>query len=268
MKKFVLFSAIVAVLTFAASNARAVLGVFTISGTATLQTTNKDGSPLMKTQSVALQNVLTILEQGTGDVSLTNKHVTTKLYYDPDAYNDVAYTSLEGQSYGGTFGKFYGVFYYSNSVSGLVRLDGQDDSDYYSYIELDYWNAITGLTEGFWNPTAMETDTVATKAANGLSAKATGNAILYVHSNPSYACCDIVGMESNSPSFFFANDSLGAYNSYAITIHGNTASTWTYNGIGTVKETLKLTGSGDVLWGSAGSGAFSKGAFSFSGQGD
>lgn len=267
MKKFLLLSVVAAVLVFAAGNVRAELGVVTITGSATLQTNDAHASPLMKTQSVALKDIFTIIEQGNGDTSLTNKHVTTKLYYDPDAVDNEAYDSLEGQGFGGTLPSFTGVFYYSNSVSGKVQLDGQDPSsggDYYSYIELDYYDAYSG-PHGFWNSTAMEAGSAYTESDTGLSFKSTGNAILYVHSNPySY---DLVGLESNTPAYYYANDSVGSYNPYAITMHGNTASTWSYNGAGTLKETLKLAGSGDVIWGGAGSGAFSKGTFSFSGQG-
>ncbi len=222
MKKLLLVSGVVASLAFAASNALAVMQIFTLSGTATIQSEDAHNFDLMKSHGVTQKDLLFFLEQATGDTSITNKHVTTKIYYDPDAEDFQAYDSNEGIGNGGSLPTFYGIFYYSNSVAGRVQLDGEDIfGDYYSYIELDYWNAIYGRPEGFWNPYAMETDFLETISDSELNYQAKGNATLYVHSTGDEY--DLLSVTGGVPYFYVANDNYGIYNTFSATIHGRKA---------------------------------------------
>ncbi len=85
MKKLLLLSGVVAGLAFASSNALAVRGTVTISGTVLNQSEDAHSFNVMKSHGVSQKDLLFILAQATGDETITNKHVTTKIYYDPDA---------------------------------------------------------------------------------------------------------------------------------------------------------------------------------------
>ncbi len=224
MKKFVLFGAIIGTVMFLANNASAVLGVFSL--TATVQTQgysinkkNNDETPVIEKQSFSQKNLLFILEQGTGDTTITNKLANTKILYDPDALNTNA--TIWVQSQGGT-GNVYGIFYYTNSEAGMVPLDGVDDiGQYYSFMELDFFNYADGFldfNEGFWNPNAMEANSVTGSTSSALTE--TGNAILYVHEN-SYEY-NLLGNwnQGGQSAFFLANDWNGDLSDYALAIHG------------------------------------------------
>ncbi len=252
MKKFALLSAVMAAMMFAASNASAVMGVFSLTATVETQgtVTNKSGTePVIKKQSFSQNNLLFILEQGTGDTSITNKHVTTKIYYDPDALNTNATIWAEGQ---GGSGNIFGIFYYSNSVSGLVPLDGVNGGQYYSYMELDFFNSFDGFlgfTEGFWNPGAMEFNSVAGVTSSSFTED--GNAIFYVHEEK--LAFNLLGNwnQGDSSAFYLANDWNGPYSAYALVIHGTITfkiSVSQSKNVETESESFSLKGSGDGIF--------------------
>jgi hypothetical protein len=212
--------------TFATSKVYALQGTVTVSGTVLLQDVNHSGFDAVKKHSIKQKDLLFILEQATGDTSITNK--PTKLIYDPDAFNNNAWFSNQGFD-------FYGVFYYSNSVSGLTNLDGIDESgNYFSYIELDCFNGVLGRTEGFWNAGGVELNNIFADSHN--KSTGNGNAILYVHSNPSLY---------NLPGhLYYANDWDGFLQQYALVMHGTVQFTRSFSTT-TEKESFNLSGSGD-----------------------
>lgn len=243
MKKLLLLSGVVAGLAFASSNALAVRGTVTISGTVLNQSEDAHSFNVMKSHGVSQKDLLFILAQATGDETITNK--PTKIYYDPDAFNDNAFDSNQGYD-------FYGVFYYSNSVVGLQTLDGIDGSgDYYSYLELDEYNPLfdygDGCSEGFFNPYAQEADFIYTESDNEQNWTANGNAFLYVHSNPyDY---DILGTTSSMPFFYLADDWYSDYQQFSVTIHGSIVQKTSLSDSFTkATESFTLKGSGDVMY--------------------
>lgn len=217
--------AFLAAMTFTVNKASAVPTVLSITGTAIY-----NSNSIVKTHTIVQKDLLVIFEQATGDTSITNK--PTVIYYDPDAFNTNAWNSNEGFS-------FYGTFYYSNSVSHFTSLDGIDGSgDYYSCIEFDYNNSLLGWTNGFWNPYAVENNNVlATTVSSGT---AHGNGILYIHDN-------VYAYNIPDGNLFFANDSNGDINNYAVVIHGSVLLSGSISS-GIETESLTVSGSGDGLW--------------------
>lgn len=243
---------------FVAGKASAVLGTCTISATASYQDyTTSHGAPIIKTHSVNQKLILQLLALATGDASITNH--PTKLYYNPDAFNYNAWDSNEGYY-------FYGEFYYSNSVAGLTALDGIDGfGDYYSYVELDSYvdNDYFPVDDvlGFANPDTVEFNAVGNEPYKGNSVSLTGNGLLYMHSNP-------YDYNLENGDMFYANEYYGAYQEYALVIRG----TIQFKASVDSKETESgtLTGSGDGMWWSSGTGyqpLVIKGKASFSGKG-
>jgi hypothetical protein len=243
--KILMCALAVGAVTLATSNVFAVQGTITVSGTALSQNTNNTGNSVAKKNKITQKGLLQILEQATGDTSITNKK--TVLIYVPDAFNTNSYYSNEGAfNVDGGF-DFYGIFYYSNSVAGLQPLDGIDESgDYKSYMELDYYDQNDGDNEGFWNAYGVEYNSVFTSSKNKQTSN--GNAILYIHSNPyDY---NLPGSSSLGGQLYFANDFFGASQAVALVFHGTfqmnmsrTSATST-----TFKEAFKLSGSGDGLY--------------------
>ena len=229
LTKILMCALAVGAVTFATSKVYAIQGTVTVSGTALSQDT-KGGYDVAKKNKFTQKVLLNILAQATGDSSITNKKTT--VYYDPGAWNSNAYYSNEGYY-------FYGVFYYSNSVAGLQKLDGIDiDGDYYSYIELDYYNWLLDEYEGFWNGDSVEYNTIVGESKN--KATVNGNAILYIHSNP----YDYDLPDSN---YSYANDWDGDYQPYAFVMHGPLIYGASISG-STMSTSGKLSGSGDGLY--------------------
>lgn len=273
MKKFVLSGAVAGAMILAASKATAVMGLFTISGTVQSQSQTSKDVPTIQKNSFTQKDLLFILEQGTGDASITNK--PTKIFYDPDAYNSNIVQWVESNE--GLTNSYYGIFYYSNSMAGLVKLDGFT-TNYYSYMEFDYQNTlIFGLMEGFWNPAAMEANSVYSTAGN--SDTEIGNAILYVHSDPSKF--NLLGEWTSSPygvpsesfgfpsAFFYANDAYqGFYQAYAAVIHGPITFKLSFSQSHTnhiESESFTLKGSGDMNYNNT--NATISGTATFTGKG-
>jgi len=252
MKKFVLFGAIIGTAMFLANNASAVLGVFSLTATVQIQgyATNKNNSdqtPVIKKQSFSQKDLLFILEQGTGDTTITNKLANTKILFDPDAINANATAWVQSQ---GGVETIFGVFYYTNSEAGIVPLDGVDGNGYYySYMEFDFYNSLDGYPEGFWNPNAMEYNSVVNSTGSG--ATEAGNAILYIHENP-YEYNLLGNWNQGAQSaFLFANDWNEDYSDYALVIHGTItfkASLSQSKNVETESESFSLKGSGDGLF--------------------
>jgi hypothetical protein len=174
-----------------------------------------------------------VLALATGDSSITNNKTT--LFYDPDAFN----TNAEI----GDAGDFYGIFYYSNSVKGLQELDTVTTNGYQSYMELDFLNGLNGNPEGFWNPNDVEYNSILTTSKT--SEAATGNGILYIHSNP--ADYNLAAGEEFPGQYFFANLYNGTNQDYAFVIRGLFKYGGTQSG-NTLNEAAKITGSGDGLY--------------------
>ena len=247
MKKFVLLSALVGMGMFAAGNASAVMGLLTLTGTAEMQgtATNKDVTfPAAIKRSISQKDLLLILENATGDTSITNK--PTKIFYDPDALNTNATAWLANTRTVTT--NIYGIFYYSNSMSGLVPLDGTTDGIYHSYMEFDFFNSVdkeVRWVEGFWNPYGMEANSATTQSANGFTE--TANAILYVHSTADDF--DLLGTWGGPSFFYAANDMFGFDQQFALVLHGTIAfkASFTQTKNGPVEtESFSLKGSGDI----------------------
>ena len=265
MKKFVLLSAFVGAMMFAASNASAVMGLLTLSGTGQFQSTDKQDFPIIQKQTLAQKDLLFILSQATGDESITNK--PTKIFFDPDAFNVEASTWATNNNNGSS--AIYGIFYYSNAIAGLTRLDGTNIfGDYYSYMEFDFYNSINGELqdiEGFWNPSAMEYTTATTESHNQSSWTQVGNAILYVHSDPSeFNLLGNSGLDDPS-AFYLANNWFDFFQEYAVVIHGSITYKIVFNQNDTVTESFTLKGSGDINY-SDNPGTFN-GTATFTGKG-
>ncbi len=274
MKKFALISALAGAAMFIASNASAVMGTIAVSGTAELQsfTTNKSGDTILVglKRSVSQKDLLFILAEATGDTNITSK--PTKIYYDPDAINTNLTIWVNNNET--ITNNIYGIFYYSNSASGRVPLDGTNDAGYYSYMEFDY-NSPNGQIEGFWNPGGMEANSVVNINSALTSVSETGNAILYVHDNP--LAFDLLGfwnlVHSNplgTPSkFYFANNTVDGFaQNYAMVFHGAIAfklSSSVSKGTNIVSESFTLKGSGDMNYNQT-NGTIS-GTATFSGKG-
>jgi hypothetical protein len=259
LTKPILCAAMAGTMLFAAGKASAVLGPVTISGTASYQdyTKSKD-APIIKTASINLKLILQLLAQATANANITNH--PTKIYYNPDGFNTNAYNSLEGYY-------FYGQFYYSNSVDGLVPLDGIDEfGDYYSYVELDSfvdydWPPIDEVL-GFANGDYTEFNAVANEPYKGHSLSVTGNGVLYIHINP---------YDYNLPAahMYYAGDWDGVTQQYALAIHGIIKFQAAKNG-STETVSGTITGSGDGMWYSSDIGNIPlviNGKASFSGKG-
>jgi hypothetical protein len=229
--KFLMCALAVGAVALVTSNVFAIQGKFTVSGTALSQNTKNSYDVVTKTK-LTQKGLLTLLAQATGDTSITNKK--TVLLYDPDAFNENAFGSNEGFS-------FYGVFYYSNSVAGLTPLDGVDgDGGYYSYIELDYANWLSREYEGFSDSGGMEFNGILAESRN--KENATGNAILYIHS-------DGYAYDLPDGNFYYANDwdIPGGYQQYAFVMHGIIQYGGSSNST-TMSESANLSGSGDGLY--------------------
>ena len=255
MKKFALISALAGAAMFITSNASAVMGTIAVSGTAELQsfTTNKSGDTILVSlkRSVSQKDLLFILAKATGDTNITSK--PTKIYYNPDAINTNLTIWVNNNET--ITNNIYGIFYYSNSVSGLVPLDGTNNAGYYSFMEFDYNNQ-NGQIEGFWNPGGMEANSVVNVSSTGTAASETGNAILYVHDNP--LAFNLLGFWNfvhgnplGTPSkFYFANNSIGEFaQDYAMVFHGAIVFNFSSSqskGTNMVSESFTLKGSGDM----------------------
>jgi hypothetical protein len=229
LTKILMCALAVGAATFATSKVYAVPGPVTVSGTA-LSQDSKGGYDVAKKNKFTQKILLNILAQATGDSSITNKK--TVVLYDPAAFNENAADSIEGYD-------FYGVFYYSNSVAGLQTLDGIDiDGDYYSYIELDYYNWLLDEYEGFWNGDSVEYNTIVGESKN--KATVNGNGILYIHSDP-------YDYDLPDRDYYYANDWDGDYQPYAFVMHGPLKYGGSISG-STMTTTGKLSGSGDGLY--------------------
>ena len=254
MKKFAFLGALVTAAMFITSDASAIMGTLTISGTAQMQS----GDFTSTKRSVSQKDVLFILAHATGDQSITNK--PTKIFFDPDALNTNLTTWINtfetNNSEIGT--NAFGIFYYSNSVSGLKPLDGTINGAYYSYMEFDYNNPASpngdsGPT-GFWNQGGMEANSIININKNGTSVTVAGNAILYIHDNPNdfnllgfWNLIDGFTPTGTPSQFYLANDALpgGFTQNYAIVLHGATAFQYSGN-TNKVTESFTLKGSGDM----------------------
>jgi hypothetical protein len=225
LTKILMCALAVGAVTFATSKVYALQGTVTLSGTALSQDVNSHGFDVAKKNKITQKVLLNILAQVTGDSSITN-HKTTVIY-DPAAFNNNAWNSNEGFD-------FYGVFYYSNSLVGLQPLDGIDIfGDYTSYIELDFSNWILGHNQGFWSDTGVEYNSILAQSTGKESA--TGNAILYIHSNP---------YDYNLPDhLYLANDWFGAQQ-YAFVMHGIVQYGGTLSS-SSESSSAKFSGSGD-----------------------
>ena len=213
--------------TLVTSNVYAMPGPVTLSGTALGQGT-KGGYDVVKKEKFNQKTLLQVLAIATGDSSITN-HKTTVLY-DPAAYNYNAWNSNEGFD-------FYGVFYYSNSVTGpdVVYLDGIDESgDYYSYIELDYYNYLLDDNEGFWTGDNGAYNSIVAESKNKETIN--GNALLYIHSNP-------YDYDLPDGNLYYANDYFSAQQ-YAFVIRGLIQYSGQLSST-TESSSAKLSGSGD-----------------------
>jgi hypothetical protein len=212
-----------------ATNVYAVPGPVTVSGTALVQG-SKGGYDVVKQEKFNQKVLLQLLAVATGDGSITNKK--TIVYYDPGAFNYNAWDSTNHYD-------FYGVFYYSNSVAGLTKLDGIDEShQYYSYIELDYYNWLLDDTEGFFDGDTVPYNTIIGESKN--KATVNGNALLYIHSNP-------YDYDLPDDNYYYANHWDGNYQQFAIVIQGPLKYGGTVSG-STLKTSGKLSGSGDGLF--------------------
>jgi hypothetical protein len=217
--------------TLVTSNVYAMPGPVTLSGTALGQGT-KGGYDVVKKEKFNQKTLLQVLAIATGDSSITN-HKTTVLY-DPAAYNYNAWNSNEGFD-------FYGVFYYSNSVTGpdVVYLDGTTgDNDYYSYIEFDYYNRLNDDIEGFWTGDTGAYNNIIAASSNKKTVN--GNGLLYIHSNPSY-------YDLPAGNYYFANRWDGFNQQYAFVISGPLKYGGSLSG-STLRTTGALSGSGDGLY--------------------
>jgi hypothetical protein len=270
MKKLVILSAFLGAMMFIANNASAVMGTITVSGTAESQSsiTNKNGTfDAIQKHAVSQKDLLFILAQATGDQTITNK--TTKIYFDPDAYNALLSDQIAVSQ--GVTNNYYGIFYYSNSVAGLVRLDGTNNLGYYSYMEFDYKNTlIYGILEGFWNPGGMEANSVDAQSSSGYTQN--GNAILYIHSDRTLY--NLLGRWNGSPdgypsAFYYANDAYNGFQQdYAVIFHGVLAFKLSFSeskNVGMESESFTLKGSGDINY-DQNDGTIS-GTVTFSGKG-
>jgi hypothetical protein len=262
MRKFLLLGAALGAAIFTAGNASAVMGTLTISGTVQNQVTTKSDVPAIQNSSFSQKNLLFILEQATGDTSITNK--TTKIYFDPDALNTNA-TSWE--SFNGVNQNVYGIFYYSNSVSGLTRLDSGYDGTYISYMEFDFYNSVDGeldWAEGFWNPDGMASTSVTSFGNNSLTEN--GTAILYVHTTgDNIALPGLVNTYTST--FYYANGLLGAPQNDAAVIQGPITFKASINDKTEIEtESFTIKGSGDIIY-SGTDGIISSGTVTFSGKG-
>ena len=234
MKKFAFLGAIVGAAMFITNNASAIMGTLTISGTAQIQS----GDFTSTKRSVAQKDVLFILAQATGDQSITNK--PTKIFFDPDAFNTnlTAWINTFETNNSPIGTNAFGIFYYSNSVAGLVPLDGtHQDGAYYSYMEFDYNNPAGPLNgdsgpTGFWNQGGMEANSIININSSMTSVAVAGNAILYIHDNPNdfnllgfWNLIDGFTPTGTPSQFYLANDALpgGFTQNYAIVLHGATA---------------------------------------------
>jgi hypothetical protein len=217
--------------TLVTSNVYAMPGPVTLSGTALGQGT-KGGYDVVKKEKFNQKTLLQVLAIATGDSSITNNKTT--VYYDPEPFNENAYDSNEGYD-------FYGVFYYSNSVTGpdVVYLDGIDESgDYYSYIELDYYNYLLDDNEGFWTGDNGAYNSIVAESKNKETIN--GNALLYIHSNP-------YDYDLPDGNLYYANDWDVLYQQYAIVLSGPIQYGGSENS--TSESTFgKLSGSGDGLF--------------------
>lgn len=229
-------ASVAGIIAFVGNRAPAVQGVVTVTGTAYFQDKKPNGDGVVKTHSVNQSTILQLLAEATGDGSITNK--PTRLYYDPDQFNDWWYDSDPGwyDPYS------YGVFYYSNSVAGLTALQGYDyyGGPYWSYMELNSYVAtgwylgssrlgISGVADTDYNQMLKESKN---------SVAATGNAVLYIHSNPY-----LWGLPSHH---HYANLSSGYYQR-AMVIQGVINFNSSCNG-NICKDSFNLQGSGDGVW--------------------
>jgi hypothetical protein len=238
LTKILMCAVAVGAVTLATSRVQAVPCVVTISGTASYQGYDKNHNAIIKKHSINQKLILQLLAAATGDPSITNK--PTKLLYDPDAENLSAFDSSEGFF-------SYGVFYVSNSVVGLMPLQGIDESgNYWSYIELDSYVLQDWWVDeilGFSSPSGTEFNYVAKESKNGVGV--TGSAVLFIHNN--FYAFDITGANTTSSQLFYANDSIEYYNDYALVIRGLITFKGSNNGTKTT-ESFSLKGSGDGLW--------------------
>jgi len=145
-------------------------------------------------------------------------------------------------------------------VSGLVRLDGtnvvyvtnivDNVTNYFSYIELDCLSPDEEV-EGFYNPDAMPSASVYSESRSEEKYTADGNAIIYVHSNPSDF--NLLGDWQNNggypPYYYFANNVYGFQQNYAAIIQGPATFTFSYtekDEVETESQSITIKGSGDV----------------------
>jgi hypothetical protein len=221
-------------LAFAAGNALAVPGEFTISGTATgekvtVSTATKYVQVFDK-QSFKNKDVLALLANGTGQSWFTNKG--SHLIYQPTYNSAASYWYEEDVS---------GIFWVTNTVShDLYRLDeASTTNEYWSFIELDYYEGDLG----FWSPTWYYSSALCenyadsvTETTSHLKVKELGSdAILYVHDYPY--------------SFNYVNYGSYAfwYNSNAAVIRGPLTLTEELTST-SAKMGISLSGNGDGMF--------------------
>jgi hypothetical protein len=240
LTKTKLCTALLGVAVFAANVASAipgysVPGYFNISGTVTTDKSTATGGKALVKKSFSNKEILTILANATDNSWISNK--TSHLLYDPAVLN-VAASLWYGED-------VYGIFRATNTTThASYRLDNADtNTEYWSYIELDYYgnNPITKL--GFYDPYQLAAygDAVGENYADRYvesQSKYSGSelgsdAILYVHDGAS---------DFDYPDY--GGDVLFDSNDNAIVIRGQITLGWNFTST-RITESISLQGTGD-----------------------
>ena len=232
-------TALLGVAVFAANVASAipgysVPGYFNISGTVTTDKSTATGKALVK-KSFSNKEILTILANATDNSWISNK--TSHLLYDPAVLN-VAASQWYGED-------VYGIFWATNTTTHVsYRLDNADtNTEYWSYIELDYYGNSPIAKLGFYDPYQLAAygDAVGENYADRYvetMSKYSGSelgsdAILYVHDNAS---------DFDYPDY--GGDVLFDSNDNAAVIRGQITLGWNFTSTHRT-ESISLQGTGD-----------------------
>lgn len=262
MKKFVILSAVSAVLAFAASNdiASGKDLILNISGTVKYQNINSSQNKgVVLSHSFNEKSVYSLISNAVANASTMSGGLIASAALPADGY--IAFSPGMGD------GEVGGVFYVTNKSGFFYQLSGMDSTttNYYSWIELDssiyfngiddpsasfgwfsYFNSHTGRTDYLFNDIAtynINTNTSSSSYGNG-SAQPVSTALLYIHDDP-YLYDDAI-----TPYIFTDDDTINHNsNQNYLEIRGILTANLPLTDLEPSSASLSLTGTGNFNYG-------------------
>lgn len=262
MKKFVLISAIAAVVSFVASDAASSKDlVMNVSGTVKYQNLENQYQGTVTSHSFNEKVIYAVITNAVANASNMSGGLISSATLPGDgyiAYNPSGYDTNANAN-------IYGVFYVTNKEGFYFPLSGVDSTgtNYYSWIELDstiiygnnsgidlgwdqYYNSATDYTDYLFNEIASYKINSSTNSSTygGGSASDNSTALLYIHDDP------YLFNDAAHPYLFTDYDTINFnYNENYLEIRGLLTANLKLTGFTPTSGTISLTGTGNFVYG-------------------